>query len=463
MMPIFDPLRLSWVAVDVLAGRRASAQALAELQSARLSMLIAAAQQDARFYREHLRGIVPGRTPLNQVPSVSRHALMDRFDDWVTDPQLKLSELRAFTADPQRIGQAYLGEYLVWESSGTSHEPGIFVQNARTMAVYDALEVLRRNAPRPLQRWFDPLGLTERIAFVGVTSGHFASFVSMTRMRQLNPWLAPFMKSFSILQSTRSLVEALNAFAPTVIATYPSVAAMLADEADHGALHCMPKEIWAGGETLSAAVRQRVECVLGCVVRNSYGASEFMSIAWECGQRRLHVNADWVILEPVDERGCPMPANEPSYSTLLTNLANHVQPLIRYDLGDQLTIHAERCECGCTLPVIEVSGRRDDPLVMAGRTGRAITLLPMALSTVLEDEAGVFDFHLRQLDDHTLELRLPLQGADGEKALARCRLELNKFALAQELQPIRVIGELGHDMPRGRSGKAKRIVACRAD
>ncbi len=125
-MPIFDPLRFSSVSVDVLVGGRASAQALAELQSARLSMLIAAAQQDTRFYREHLHGIVPGLTPLRQLPLVSRHALMDRFDDWVADRRLKLSALRALTAD-------------LW-----------------------------------------------RIAFVGVTSGHFASFVSVQRMRELH-------------------------------------------------------------------------------------------------------------------------------------------------------------------------------------------------------------------------------------------------------------------------------------
>lgn len=100
---------------------------------------------------------------------------MDHFDDWVTDPQLKLNELRAFTADPKRIGQPYLGKYLVWESSGTSHQSGIFVQDTQAMAVYDALESLRRSAPRPLQRWLDPPSLGERIVFVGATSGHFAS------------------------------------------------------------------------------------------------------------------------------------------------------------------------------------------------------------------------------------------------------------------------------------------------
>lgn len=458
-MPVFDPFRFSSLSVDVLASGRSSARTLADRQQSRLRTLVASAQQNSRFYREHLLGCVPGLTPLHELPCVSRQALMDRFDDWVTDPQLRLGELCAFTADPERIGQAYLGKYLVWESSGTHHKPGIFVQNAQTLAVYDALEVVRRSLPRPLQRWLDPLALTERIAFVGVTNGHFASAVSMQRVRELNPWQAPFMRSFSILQSNRLLVDALNAFAPTVIATYPTVAAMLSDEAAHGALHFAPKEVWTGGETLGATVRQRLEQVFGCVVRNSYGASEFLSIAWECDHGQLHANADWVILEPVDDCGQPMPPGELSCSTLLTNLANHVQPLIRYDLGDQLTIHTERCACGSVLPVIEVLGRRDDALVMAGRTGRPVTLLPLALSTVLEDEAGVFDFHLRQLDDHTLSLWLPLQGADGEKALARCRLELNKFALAQELQPIRVLGELGRIMPRGRSGKAQRIVA----
>ena len=462
MTTIFDPLRFSAVSMDVLACARVSVQALASRQQARLANLLTSAMRDSRFYRDHLRGIQPGSTPLGELPAVSRHALMAHFDDWVTDPQIKHHELAAFTADSQRIGEAYLGKYLVWESSGTSHEPGIFVQNVQTMAVYDALEALRRSAPRPLQRWLDPLALTERIAFVGATSGHFASFVSVQRMRALHPWLAPSMRSFSILQSNRALLDQLNAFAPTVIATYPTVAAMLTDEALRGALHFAPKEVWTGGETLSAATRRRLESTFGCTVRNSYGASEFMSISWECAQQRLHVNADWVILEPVDAHGQAVPAGKLSHTTLLTNLANPVQPLIRYDIGDQVLLRQEPCECGCCLPVIEVLGRCDDALVMAGRHGRPVTLLPLALSTVLEDDAGVFDFYLRQRDDRTLVLRLGLQGAEGEAAVARCRAALERFAQAQELKPIKLISELGQAIPRGRSGKTHRIVACQS-
>ena len=459
MIAVFDPLRLGAVALDVLASGRATPGALAARQKVRLAKLLDVAVRGSAVYRERLHGKAPSNPELSTLPKVTRTELMARFDDWVTDPQLKLAELSVFITDPQRIGETYLDKYLIWESSGTSHQPGVFVQDARAMAVYDALEALRRSNPRPLQRWFDPLLMAERIAFVGATSGHFASMVSMQRLRQLNPWMAHSLRCFSILQSTITLVDELNAFAPTVIATYPTVAAVLADAACSGALRFFPKEVWTGGENLSVAVRQRVELALGCSVRNSYGASEFMSMGWECSYGNMHANTDWVILEPVDERGLPMPAGQPSYSTLLTNLANHVQPLIRYDLGDQITVHHERCECGSSLPVIEVQGRRDDPLVMTGRNGQPVTLLPLALTTVLEDEAGVFDFHLSQRDDHTLVLRLELHGAQAASVVTRCRSVLQNFAATQGVAPIHVIAELGQVVPRGRSGKAQRVVA----
>ena len=87
-----------------------------------------------------------------------------------------------------------------------------------------------------------------------------------------------------------------------------------------------------------AAAREHVHRSLDTVVRSSYGASEFLPMAWECAHGHLHLNEDWLILEPVDEHQRPVPPGQPSCSVLLTNLANTVQPLIRYDLGDQVTL-----------------------------------------------------------------------------------------------------------------------------
>ena len=462
MSPLFNPVLFSAVALDALASVRSNPQAIAARQRTRLARLVEVAADSSPIYRERLPQDSLKNIPLENLPIIGKNELMARFDDWVTDPQLKLADLRAFVADPARVGASYLSKYLVWESSGTGHCPGVFVQDVSAMSVYDALEALRRSIPRPVERWVDPFLVAERVAFVGAIGGHFASVVSMRRLTQINPMFAKTVRFFSILDPLEVLINQLNEFAPTVLATYPTVAALVADAAMRGDLHFRPKEVWSGGETLSTSARKHVESALDCTMLNNYGSSEFLSMGWECSQGHMHANTDWMILEPIDERGRPTPVGEASHSTLLTNLANCVQPLIRYDLGDQITFHPEPCKCGVTLPVIRVKGRCDEPLVMAGLQGRPVTLLPLALTTVLEDDAGVFDFQLIQRDDRTLLLRLGLQNEIGGLAdgvAERCRLVLLNFAHLQGLAPISVVVETEQAIPRGRSGKAKRIVA----
>jgi phenylacetate-coenzyme A ligase PaaK-like adenylate-forming protein len=66
-------------------------------------------------------------------------------------------------------------------------------------------------------------------------------------------------------------------------------------------------------------------------------------VAYDCGYGSVHVNADWVILEPVDAAYQPVAVGQPSQKVLLTNLANRVQPIIRYEMGDSVTIDPEPC------------------------------------------------------------------------------------------------------------------------
>jgi phenylacetate-CoA ligase len=440
----------------VLSLSNATPASVRQWQTQRLTDLLADARERSAFYRQHLRHLPENAHSLDGVAPVSRSELMAHFDDWVTDPRLDLPGLRSFLADPAHIGQAYLGEYLAWESSGTSGEPGIFVQDAFALSAYDALETLRRPRDTGPRRWLDPFYLTERTVFLGATGGHFASYVSMERLRRLQPWLEPVMQTFSILEPVDALVESLNDFAPTVLATYPTAALMLAQEAEHARLQIHLHELWTGGETMSQCMRVRIERALQCRVRNSYGASEFMAMGWECARGHMHLNSDWVMLEPVDEQQRPVPCGQLSEGVLLTNLANRVQPLIRYAMGDQVTLHEDRCSCGSPFPVIEVKGRQDDILHLRGLS-RDVPLLPLALSTVLEEVAGVFDFQLCQRDDHTLLLRLPQSGENGRRTLDRCRQALQSYCSGQGAAAVRVEGELGQAIPRGRSGKLCRI------
>jgi len=136
-----------------------------------------------------------------------------------------------------------------------------------------------------------------------------------------------------------------------------------------------------------------------------------------------------------------------------------VQPLIRYDLGDRVVVHPQRCACGSPLPTIDVQGRCDDMVVLRNGRGRGVRLLPLALTTVLEDDAGVFDFQLVQLDAGALQLTV---GADAGST-ERARAALAAYLKRQGLPHVRIEVQAGTHCVQGRSGKLQRVVAREAE
>lgn len=430
----------------------ATAQALREQ---RLAALIECACRDSPFYRRRAQG-----PRLADFAPVSKALLMQHFDDWATDRRITRAAAAAFIADPSCVADAWLGEYLVWTSSGTSGVPGWFVQDARCLAAYDAIDALRLRGAGPLPGSLGAWGLGQRFAFVGASGGHFAGRVSIERLRRIVPaGLRPQIELLSVQQPLRQLAAALQALQPSVLITYPSCAAALAPLQQAGALQLHLREVWVGGEQLSAAQRAQVRAAFGCVVRNNYGASECFSIAWECAQGRLHVNDDWVILEPVDERLRPVPDGVLSHSALLTNLANRCQPLIRYRLDDRIRRLPDACPCGSAFSVIEVQGRSADTLTLHDAQRRAVTILPLALETAIEEGAQVTQFQVIGRRGGALELRFEPDLADARAAFERCRGAIDAFLAEHGVAHTRVSFSREAPLQGGGSGKLRRVIS----
>jgi phenylacetate-CoA ligase len=469
---VFDPWRTAWAYADAAATTRATAATWRGHRELRLRQLLVAAARGSALYRERLAAAGEQGSAsevLQRMRPVQKRELMHRFADWVTDPALTLSDLRDFVHDRANRGRAFRDRYLVWESSGSSGEPALFVQDDRALAVADALEAARGpvalDSASPWAAWLAGAPRAERIALVAATEGQFATVVSFERARGLNPWLAATSHGFSFLQPLEQLAEQLDAFAPSVLATYPSMAWVLSEAQRHGRLHIAPHAVWTGGETLTPALRRAIgEGFGGTDVRDSYGASECFLIANECRGGRLHLNADWVILEPVDDRARPVTDGRFGATTLLTNLANEVQPIIRYDLGDRVRIVPGACACGSSLPAIEVQGRAGDVFTLHDARGHAVHLSPLALTTVLEDEAGLFDFQLRQSSPRRLELDLYGRGngdVEARDAAVRAGTVLRRFLGQRGLGTTRVqCHSRRQAATRGRSGKQERVVCA---
>ena len=123
--------------------RTAGRQAVDGRAAARAADLIAFARERSPFYRDAWRNLSPGVPALSSLPIVTKRALMAQFDDWVTDRRVDRRSVEAFIADRSHIGNRYLGRYVVWKSSGSTGEPGIFVQDDGALAVYDAMLALQ--------------------------------------------------------------------------------------------------------------------------------------------------------------------------------------------------------------------------------------------------------------------------------------------------------------------------------
>ena len=100
---------------------RWTSEQLAGHQERRWRAVARVAAERAPYYRELYRGLDLERVPLAELPPVGKAQLMDRFDDAMTEPALRLADLEAFlrTASAKDVFQ---GRFQVLATSGL-HRP----------------------------------------------------------------------------------------------------------------------------------------------------------------------------------------------------------------------------------------------------------------------------------------------------------------------------------------------------
>jgi phenylacetate-coenzyme A ligase PaaK-like adenylate-forming protein len=177
----------------------------------------------------------------------------------------------------------------------------------------------------------------------------------------------PFLQllRLSVFDPVEQTVARLNAFRPEFVSGYTSALEVLAHEQLEGRLRLRPDQ---GGrlrgltnfsEPLPAGSRAFVEEVFGVHISDTYSMAECMALTSGCPRfRGSHVNADLALLEVVDDAYRPVPDGTPGTHVLVTNLYNLVQPMIRYDIGDVVTLSDRLCPCGSPLPLVEAVGGR---------------------------------------------------------------------------------------------------------
>jgi phenylacetate-CoA ligase len=185
---------------------------------------------------------------------------------------------------------------------------------------------------------------------------------------------------------------------PKVILGYASTIARFADFLDRdGKKISGIKGVFTTAEKLYQPQRAVITRVFECKVFDCYGSSEIQNIAAECPQSKMHINADFVVVE---EDKVPDDSPRPF---LLTSLLNWSMPFIRYRNDDAGFLSTEACICGNNFPLmhLDIARTSDNFVFPDGRVvhGEFFTHLMYGSDGIIN-----FQFHQTTTDEIILSI-----------------------------------------------------------
>lgn len=391
----YEALRRRHVA-DALAGAPEflarwewPAERLAAHRRACLRRVVAAARERSPWHGRRLAGVDPGtidEAGVSALPVMTKDDLMGHFDEIVTDRRLTLrlvdSHLEALSSD------AYLLErYHAVASGGSTGRRGVFVYD------WDDWTLCYLATVRPLLRaWAVESASAGRPPVMAAVSAANASHVTGALLQTFADG-ALTVHRLPVTRPRAEIVTGLNALQPAILGGYPSALYPLTADAAAGRLRIRPRLVVTGSEPLLPEIRTGLAEAFGVPVLNRWGASEGGILAASCHRDNgMHLNEDLFIVEPVDDRGAPVPPGTRSAKVLVTSLTNTTLPLIRYELTDEVVTLERPCACGSVFRTIDdIHGRLDETFHFNG-----VAVHPHVFRSPLGRRRNVVEYQVRQ-------------------------------------------------------------------
>ena len=425
---------------------------LLRLQRNRLVQTARHAAAASALYRELYAGIeLTDDLDVRALPVVTKAMLMDHFDEWVTDPRLRLSEVETHL-ERVRGDELHLGAYRCMSTGGTTGRKGIFV--------YDRNEW--HQCLSAFLRWSELTGLRPRlgrrlrVATVGATSP-----LHMTARFSLSIDLGLFaLRRLDARRSLGELVAELNEHQPEQLVAYPSIASLLAVEQLEGRLHIAPRVVSTTSEVRTGEMTANIRAAWGVEPFDLYGTTEGI-YAGDCEHHQgMHVFEDLGLIEVVDGRGDPVPDGVVGAKLLATSFIKRTQPLLRYEISDMVALTTVPCSCGRPLArMVSVEGRSDDILHMAGGDGRTVAVHPLTLRSPMAEVPELRQYKIVH-DEGGLHVLVVLRDGVAVDEVSRridsaLRSKLLAAGVANPRLDVAVVVVLPHE--QGHSAKFKLI------
>lgn len=249
-------------------------------------------------------------------------------------------------------------------------------------------------------------------------------------------------------------LDEIRVMRPRMLFGYPSALSHIARHAEARGQHMNDLGIrvaFVTSERLYDEQRQQISKTFGCPVANGYGGRDAGFIAHECPQGGMHITAEDIIVEIVDQQGSPLPHGEVG-EIIVTHLATSDFPFIRYRTGDIGMLDRRLCSCGRGLPLLkEIQGRSTDFLVAQNGT----IMHGLALIYILRDIPEIRNFKIIQ---ESLDLtRVLIVSEDGFNPELVEKIEQGFKARLGD--GVKIVVEQMAEIPAEKSGKFRYVLS----
>jgi phenylacetate-coenzyme A ligase PaaK-like adenylate-forming protein len=459
-MSFWESLEFGALAVSLRQSAGKPADEIREIQRSRLEELVCHARQNSAFFRDKFAGIPDRSFELTDLPTSTKSELMDNFDDALTVKDVRRQDVEEFFRDEANLGKYFRDKYVLSHTSGSQGQPLLIVQPKENLELLFGLHVSRGNHDS-LSFWDAVKHLVKpaRLAVVILKSGFYPSAAAFEHMPE---GAKRYIDLLRLSLTDDDLIERLAEFRPTHLTGYASVLHELARQIEAGRLDLKPEleQIVNISERLMPQARDHYAEVFGTPILDSYAMGECLFLSSGCpASPGMHVNADWAILEVVDENNRPVPDGKKGAKVLITNLANEVQPIIRYEIGDIVSMATKPCGCGSELPLIRRVEGRDSDMFWIETEGDLRPLPPAVFELALSQVVDAREYQIVQEANTQFRILIePLPNVKLDRARADKILheQMETYGLDGQLKvSLETVDRLAPE----RGDKFKRIVS----
>lgn len=364
---------------EKLKNRNLSYEQLISYQKKRYLNIIDFAIAHSEFYKESLGGIKHANDIqyISRLPILTKDILRENIDRVVVKTEEKLERAKTGGTTGKSLE--------VQNFSRNSQERFAFLDDFRSRFGY---ELGKKTA------WFSGKAI---LVNRDIKRNRFWKTDPVNHIR--------YYSTFHIKEDyLQFYVEDLIKYRPEYLVGFPSTMFEIAKYGLRNGYEFPPNTaiaVFPTAETITKEMRQAIEDFFNTKVYNQYASSEGAPFIFECKNGNLHLELQSGVFEVLDEN------NEPARSgrLVVTSFTNEGTPLIRYDIGDSVTLENPEisCSCGNNNPLVkEILGRIDD-YIFSPENGK-INIINIA--NAVKDVQGVISYKVVQNELNRIVLQI---------------------------------------------------------